>query len=207
MIRSGVIAGRARALSAPRVVDLTGRVRAKRIALGVCATVAALVFVNAIGNGFVLDDRGVIVGNPLVTSPASVWRAFGLPYWPVDVGGGQYRPLGILSFALDWLVSGGDTRWFHAVNVLWHVAATTLVFIVAAELLAPMAAAFAAIVFAVHPVHVEAIANVVGRLEPMATVFVLLALLAHRRANYLAPGWFALALLSKGQRVPHQFSG
>jgi hypothetical protein len=51
--------------------------------------------------------------------------------------------------------------------------------------------------FAVHPVHVEAVSNVVGRLEPMAAVFVLLALLAHRKGSYLAPLWFALALLSK----------
>jgi hypothetical protein len=192
-----VIAGRARAFSAPRFLDLTGRARVKRMALGLSAAVAALVFANALGNGFVLDDRGVIVGNPLVTSPATAWRAFGSPYWPADLGGGQYRPLGIVTFALDWLVSGGDARWFHAVNVLWHVAATVLVWFLAAELLAPMAAAFAAIVFAVHPVHVEAVSNVVGRLEPMATVFVLLALLAHRKASHLAPLWFALALLSK----------
>jgi protein O-mannosyl-transferase len=196
-----VLAGRARVLSAPRFLDLTGRARVKRMALGLSAVMAALVFANAVGNGFVLDDRGIILGNGLVTSPATAWRAFGLPYWPAELGGGQYRPLGIASFAIDWFVSGGDPRWFHAVNVLWHVAATVLVWLLAAELLAPMAAAFAAIVFAVHPVHVEAVANVVGRLEPMATVFVLLALLAHRKGNYLAPVWFALALLSKESAI------
>ena len=201
MTQGGVIAGRARALSAPRLLDLTGRARVKRIALGVSAALAALVFANAVGNGFVLDDRGVILGNPLVTSPATSWRAFMLPYWPVELGGGQYRPLGILSFALDWLISGGDARWFHTVNVLWHVAATVLVWVLAAELLAPMAAAFAATVFAVHPVHVEAVSNVVGRLEPMAAVFVLLALLAHRKGSYLAPLWFALALLTKESAI------
>ena len=201
MTRSTVIAGRARALSAPRFVDLTGRTRVKRIALGLGAAMAALVFANAVGNGFVLDDRGIIVGNPLVTSPATAWRAFALPYWPVELGGGQYRPLGIVSFALDWLISGGDARWFHAVNVLWHVAATVLVWLLAAELLAPMAAAFAALVFAVHPVHVEAVSSVVGRLEPMATVFILLALLAHRKRSYWAPLWFALALLAKESAI------
>jgi hypothetical protein len=171
------------------------------MALGLSAVVAALIFANAVGNGFVLDDRGIIVGNPLVTTPGTSWRSFAMPYWPPELGGGQYRPLGILSFALDWLISGGDTRWFHGVNVLWHVAATALVWMLAAELLAPMAAAFAAIVFAVHPVHVEAVSNVVGRLEPMATVFVLLALLAHRRVSYLAPVWLALALLSKESAI------
>ena len=81
------------------------------------ASVAVLVYLNALSNGFVLDDGGVIVRNPLVTSPLGAWRAFGLPYWPETLGGGQYRPLGILTFALDWLVSGGDARWFHAMNI------------------------------------------------------------------------------------------
>ena len=86
-------------------------------------------------------------------------------------------------------------------NVLWHVAATLLVFALAAELLAPAAALAAALVFAVHPVHVEAVANSVGRLELMTAVWVLAALLAHRRGSRLAPAFYALALLSKENAV------
>ena len=189
--------GRARTLPAPVFIDLTGRDRVRRIAMASAAFAALIVFANSLANGFVLDDRGVVVNNPLVTSPLTAWRVFGLPYWPETLGGGQYRPLGILSFALDWAVSGGDARWFHAVNVMWHVAATVLVWLLAAELLAPVAAAVAATVFAVHPVHVEAVSNVVGRLEPMATVFVVGALLAHRRGHWSAALLFALGLLSK----------
>ena len=195
------VEGRARALPAPVMVDLTGRDRVRRVAVVAAAIAAVLVFANALSNGFVLDDRGVVLGNPLVTSPASSWRAFGLPYWPESIGGGQYRPLGILSFAFDWFVSGGDARWFHLVNVAWHLAATVLVWVLAAELLAPVAAGIAALAFAVHPVHVEAVSNVVGRLEPMAAVFVLAALLAHRRGHFSAPLWFAVGLLSKESAV------
>ena len=183
------------------LIDLTGRSRVRRLAAATAASVAVLVFANALANGFVLDDGGVIVRNPLVTSPSTAWRAFALPYWPEAIGGGQYRPLGILAFALDWLISGGDPRWFHAVNVLWHVAATLLVSWLAAELLAPVAAGIAALLFAVHPVHVEAVSNVVGRLEPMAAVFVLGALLAHRRNKMIAPVLFALALLAKESAI------
>jgi hypothetical protein len=196
--------GRARAASAPVFIDLTGRDRVRRIAAATAALAAAIVFANALANGFVLDDRGIVLDNPLVTSPLTSWRAFGLPYWPEALGGGQYRPLGILSFALDWAVSGGDVRWFHAVNLAWHVAATILVWMLAAELLAPVAAGIAATIFAVHPVHVEAVSNVVGRLEPMATVFVLAALLAHRRADrraWTAPALYALGLLAKESAI------
>lgn len=197
----GVLEGRARTAAAPVLLDLTGRDRVRRLAICLAASVAVLVFVNALANGFALDDGGVIVRNPLVTSPSGAWRAFALPYWPDSLGGGQYRPLGILSFALDWLLSGGDARWFHTVNIVWHTAATVLLWCVATELLAPVAAGIAALLFAVHPVHVEAVSNVVGRLEPMAASFVIAALLLHRRTNRMAPVLFALALLSKESAI------
>jgi hypothetical protein len=198
---SEVLEGRVRALPAPAFIAIPGRDHVRRIAIASAVFAALVVFANALANGFVLDDRGIIVNNPVVREYATAWRAFGLPYWPDAVGGGQYRPLGTLSFALDWAIGGGDPRWFHAVNVLWHVAATVLVFVLAAELLAPVAAGIAALVFAVHPVHVEAVSNVVGRLEPMAAVFVLAALLAHRRGSWTAPVFFALGLLSKESAV------
>lgn len=185
----------------PAIVGVAGRDRFQRLALTAVVLTAALVYANALANGFVLDDGAVIRANPLVTSPDRLWRVFGLPYWPERIGGGQYRPLGIVSFAFDWWISGGDPRWFHAVNVLWHTAAAALVWVLAAELLAPAAALLAGLLFAVHPAHVEAVANVVGRLECMAAVFVLLALIAHRRGHRLAPAWLALGLLSKESAI------
>ena len=182
---------------APVFADVMDRGRLRRECALFVACVAGLCYANALQNGFVLDDGGIILRNTLVTSPTTAWRAFGLPYWPDAIGGGQYRPLGIISLALDWLLSGGDATWFHAVNVLWHVAATLAVWALAAELLAPMAALVAALLFAVHPVHVEAVANVVGRLESMSAVFVILALLAHRRGLWMSALWFAAGLLSK----------
>ena len=169
----------------------------RRWAPAAVALAAALAYANALANGYVLDDRGVLVNNPLVTSASGLWRAFAHPYWPAAIGGGQYRPLTIASFALDWWLSGGDPRWLHAVNVFWHVAAAALVWALAAELLAPAAALGAALLFAVHPVHVEAVSNVVGRSECMAAAFAIAALVAHRRRRRWAPLLFALALLSK----------
>jgi hypothetical protein len=173
------------------------RARLHRWAPYVVALVAVAVYANALENGYVLDDRGILLKNPLVTSVSGIWRAFANPYWPAAIGGGQYRPLVIASFSLDWWLSGGDPMWLHAVNILWHAAASVLVWFLAAELLAPAAALGAALLFAVHPVHVEAVSNVVGRSELMAAAFVLAALLAHRRVKWLAPIFFALALLSK----------
>ena len=163
--------------------------------------VAALAYANAVANGFVVDDIGVIARNPLVHSLSGVWRAFVHPYWPEDMGGGQYRPLAVASFALDWAISGGDPRWFHLVNVLWHVATCLVLWLLLSRLLSPMGALLGALVFAVHPVHVEAVANTVGRLELMAAFFVLGALILHRDRSRWAPLAFTLGLLSKENAV------
>ena len=176
-------------------------VRGNLFSAAALALLASLVFANALANGFVLDDRGIILGNPLVQNFGNTWRAFTLPYWPEALGGGQYRPLAILHFALDWRLSGGDPAWFHAVNVMWHALATVLVWRLVALLMQPRMAFIAAALFAVHPVHVEAVANVVGRLELMATVFTLGALLAHRASHWLAILFFALGLLSKENAI------
>jgi len=194
----------AAALPAPaRRADAVARrwFRADVLTCAALALFAAIVFANALTNGFVLDDRGILFGNPLVQQLGESWRAFAMPYWPEALGGGQYRPLGILGFALDWRLSGGDPAWFHAVNIAWHVLATALVWRLARDLMTSPAAIVCAALFAVHPVHVEAVANVVGRLELMAAVFTLGALLAHRAGSLLAIPLFALGVLSKENAV------
>src|SRR5687768_13843060 len=85
----------ARFSRSPVFVDITGRVQAQRMALVAVAVVAALVYANALANGFVLDDGAVVRTNTMVTEPGGVWRVFALPYWPEWTKGGQYRPLAI----------------------------------------------------------------------------------------------------------------
>ena len=193
-----MILGRTRGNTTP---DGTAQDQFQRWALLAVVVTAALAYANALANGFVLDDGPIVRTNPLVTTPGQAWRAFAMPYWPDRSAAGQYRPLGIASFAIDWGLSGGDPRWFHAVNIVWHALAAAAVWMLAAELLLPMPAFLAALTFAVHPVHVEAVANVVGRLECMAAVFVLGALLAHRRGHRSAPLCLALGLLSKESAI------
>jgi protein O-mannosyl-transferase len=171
----------------------TSRERRRTLAV---ALVAGLTYANALANQFALDDQWIVLENPLVHSLSGLWRAFGAPYWPNGLVG-QYRPLVIASFALDWAIGHGAGWMFHLVNVAWHVAATLLVLRLARHVLPEIGAVAAAMLFAVHPVHVEAVSGVVGRSELMATVFVLAALLAHRAGQRRAIGWYALALLSK----------
>jgi len=170
------------------------RASAARLYLAVAAS-AVVVYVGALGNRWAWDDIPIIVYNPLLLSPSAIWRAFLAPYSPPQLGAGLYRPLAIASYALDLRISGGATVWFHAVNGMWHAGASVAVALLARRLSSDRAALVAGLLFATHPVHVEAVANVVGRAELMAALFALLAVYAALVADQ---PWWSLAALAGG---------
>jgi tetratricopeptide (TPR) repeat protein len=157
--------------------------------------VATGVYANVLANGFVMDAEGVLLRNPLVHGVDGIWRAFGNSYWPQH--GGQYRPLVISAFAAEWSLWGDNAAGFLAVNAALHALASVLCYHVARRWLSFAGAAIAALVFAVHPVHVEAVANIVGRAELMAACGVLAMLLLHQRGSVWAVLAFAGTLFSK----------
>ena len=178
------------------------------LAVALCAAVP---YLPALWNGFALDDLYIIVGNPLVHSVQGAWRAFASPYWPPDLGGQMYRPLPLAAFAIDWSIARGHPALFHAVNLLWHAGAAVIVAALALRSPSPdgrggqgvRTALAAGLVFAVHPVHVEAVANVVGLGELMAAVGVCLAVYAAvvRRNVWWSGAALLLGLLSKENAV------
>lgn len=164
----------------------------------VVAASAIVVYLGALRNGFAMDDVSIIATNTAVHRWAELWQAFGQPYWPPALGAALYRPLAIASYALDWQI--GHVWWMHAVNLLWHAGASVAVAAVLRRWTgSDRAALLGGVLFAVHPVHVEAVANIVGRAELMTTLFTLLAVYAALGPDRL--GWsmaaLALGLLSK----------
>jgi hypothetical protein len=141
------------------------------------ALVAAAVFAPTVGFVFVYDDIWVVLNNSLLHSLAR-WREILATPWQPH---GLYRPFTSLTFAANWALGAGAPGGFHLVNLLLHALASVLVFLLAARWLPRMGALAAALLFAVHPVHVEAVANVVGRAELLATVFTLGAGLLYLR--------------------------
>ena len=174
----------------------------KKILLAVVAC-ALVPYLPALWNGFAMDDLYIIVWNPLVHSLQGVWGAFGAPYWPPDLGGQMYRPLPVASFALDWSLARGHPLLFHAVNLVWHAAVSVTVVMLARRWANWTAALVAGLLFAVHPVHVEAVANVIGLGELMAAAGVCIAVYAAViRQNVLWSGAALLAaLLSKENAI------
>jgi protein O-mannosyl-transferase len=146
------------------------------------ALVAFAVYANTLPHQFVYDDVSVIVANPRLHALANWREIVTSPWWPR----GLYRPLTSLTLAANWSLGSGAPFGFHLVNVLLHAAAAALVCVLAARLMPRPAALAAGVLFAVHPVHVEAVANVVGRGEILATIFVLLASLLYARYGDMA---------------------
>ena len=137
-----------------------------------------LVYANALPGGFVYDDKAIVRDNFRIRAPSGAGEIFATQYFGGPPGTGTaYRPLLLLSFAVQWWIHGADPLPFHAVNVLFHAAATLLLAALLLRLgIASPVAVGAALLFAVHPVHVEAVAGLVGRAETQAAALVAAAL-------------------------------
>ena len=148
-----------------------------------CALSVALLALAAawssLGNAFAYDDVYVIVNNPgRMHTLERWWTEFGRTYW-LSEGGGPgdgYRPLTILAFKAQWVLGGGNPAVYHAMSVALHAITAVAVFWLATAVLPLAAAWIAAALYAVHPVHVEAVANVVGQSELAVALVIVLAM-------------------------------
>src|SRR5712692_9504485 len=160
------------------------------------------VYLNSLGGQFVFDDTSIIQNNPQIRSLGitNLQHIFGSHYWQTVAGqGGLYRPVVILSYALNYAVGGFDPAGYHFVNVLLHALNSVLVFLIIHELFGDLVfAAWSGLLFALHPIRTEAVAYVVGRAESLAAFFFLVAWLCYiRRKLVLSAAAFLLAVLSK----------
>jgi tetratricopeptide (TPR) repeat protein len=153
------------------------------------ALVAVAVYANSLKNGFAYDDVGIIQANKHVVDLnwSTIWAD---NYWPTTDGLQPdllYRPLTLWSYLANQAISPGVPWPFHLVNVLLHALVTVLVCQLTWRLLGDRTvAAVAALLFAVHPLHAEAVANTVGRAELLAATWTLLALLIYLPSRPLA---------------------
>lgn len=162
------------------------------------AALALAAAYSSLANGFAYDDVYILEKAGRHTMDGW-WRDFASTYWPRPMGGDGYRPLTVIAFRAQWVLGNGSPPLFHAMNVGLHVVTAVAVFALASSLLPFAAAVLAAALYAVHPVHVEAIANVVGQSELVVALLVTLAVMLYVRwrnqATLRWPGWLALGAL------------
>lgn len=183
------------------------------LAAALLALVTACVYWPSLGNDFVAyDDDLYITSVPLLREGLTVE---GLRWALLSSEGGNWFPLTRLSWLLDASLFGVDPRGFHATSAALHALASGCLALALARLTAaPGASLFVAGVYALHPLHVEAVAWAASRKDVLAGLFAALSLLAYERAarrggalrHALVAIWLALGLLAKPVLVPWPFA-
>ncbi len=149
---------------------------------------ALAIHANTMPGDFVFDDAIIVQSDPGVRE-FDLERIFRRNYWGTSRRSPNWRPLALLSFAANHRIS--SEPWsFHAVNWIANAAATLTVYLLMREVLASRwLASGGAALFAALPIHTEAVANIVGRAELLAAIFLFLAWwLGIRSAR--SPAWW-----------------
>lgn len=183
-----------------------------------------VIFSHSLTCDLVFDDTSAIVKNAdLRWNETSIIDLFGHDYWgsPIDsdVSHKSYRPLTVLTFRSNFLLHEVSPLGYHAVNIVLHAVVVLLTRRLCQQLIFPSSTSFsskkssttssqrlysflAALLFAVHPIHTEAVVGVVGRAELLCAIFLIMAILFYYK-NYVFLSLLstALAFLSKEQGI------
>lgn len=124
-------------------------------------------------------------------------------FWGTDIGRNDshksYRPLTVATFRFDHYVYGLDAYGFHITNVILYAVSCLCVYAVSSQWLNTNGARVAAIIFACHPVHVEAVASIVGRADALCGLWYCLAVYLYTlgvRISHICPTSILAALIS-----------
>ncbi len=112
-----------------------------------------------------------------------VWRLFLNDFWGTPMAQESshksYRPLTVLTYRWNYALTALEPWTYHAVNVALHAIVVALFYRFSCGFLNSKAAFAGGVLFATHPVHVEAVTGVVGRAELLSGIFFLLAILCY----------------------------
>ena len=182
-----------------------------RWGIAVVLALTFAVYIPTLRYQFVHDDRGQIVENPAVHSWHAVPTYFTAQVWaavmPEELGN-YYRPLFLLWLRINDVVFGNQAWGWHLTTILAHVLTTLLVYLLAWRLgVGRDVALLAALIFGLHPAHIEAVAWISGVTEPLLGILLIASFLGYvqsRATGARAFKWkvislalFALAMLEK----------
>ena len=160
-----------------------------------CALFAA--YSNSFRVGFTQDSGTIILEDPRLrtASRQNLKLIFQENYWWPSAESGLYRPLTTLSYLVNYSVLNNEDRpeGYHWINFLLHSCNAYLVYLLAYKLMrSPLPAFFTAALWALHPICIEAVTNIVGRADELAAMAVLTCLLLYIRTAS-ALGWWKMA--------------
>lgn len=176
---------------------------------------AFLVYANTLKHGYVLDDFSVIKENYVVKQgldgiPTILKTGYRFGYW--NSPDNLYRPLPLIMFAIEWHFFPDNPSVSHFINVILYALLCVLLFILLIRLLPSFSLHFsliAVLLYALHPIHTEVVANIKSRDEILAFLFVVVSTLLFLKHKQ-SPKWFwlvgalfsfLLAMLSKESAI------
>ncbi len=180
-----------------------------RKALIAIVAITVIAFLPTFKNGYVFwDDPEYILHNPLMTAPLKVVFFSSSSYYLAN-----YHPLTILVYTFEHSFFGSDMMGYHAVSLLLHIFNSLFTFFFVYYLLGrknTMIPFITALLFAVHPMHVESVAWASELKDVLYTFFFLASLVCYvfymqngRQIKYIiyALVLYLFSLISKGQAV------
>ncbi|MCI4380373.1 hypothetical protein PGIGA_G00239090 [Pangasianodon gigas] len=142
---------------------------------------------NSLLCGFVFDDVSAILDNKDLRPSTPIQNLFLNDFWGTPMSEERshksYRPLTVLTFRLNYLLSELSPASYHLFNMVLHVAVCVLFLRFCRLLMDRTTSLVAALLFAVHPIHTEAVTGVVGRAELLSSIFLLAAFLAYTKSK------------------------
>ncbi|ESP03985.1 hypothetical protein LOTGIDRAFT_230260 [Lottia gigantea] len=147
-----------------------------------------LCYINSMNGDFVHDDIFAIKNNPDVTGKSPISELWKNDFWGKFIqdrtSHKSYRPITTLSFRLNYALSDGKPFTFHIINVALHCLVTALFIYILRQIfhISNSCTFYSAVIFAVHPIHTEAVSGIVGRADILAAVFFLLSIIFYIRS-------------------------
>ena len=151
--------------SPPAAGSAAGFLRQNAVRLIILAAITFFAYIPAIGGNYIWDDDQYVTQNHTLQSLEGLGRI-----WLEPVATPQYYPLVFSSFWLEHHLWGLNPAGYHVVNVLLHICVAGFLFYILQYLDVP-GAWLAALVFALHPVHVETVAWISERKNVLSGLF------------------------------------
>ena len=138
--------------------------------------VSCLVYLNSLNNGFYFDDFQYIVENQYIRSLQNIPRFFIDIDTLSSVGSWHYRPLVLVSHAVNYSIGRLNPAGYHILSLAFHIGTAYLLFLILKTMLGggfiPLASA---LIFAVHPFNSEVVNYITARSSVMSGFFYLLS--------------------------------
>ncbi|NWH75874.1 TMTC3 protein, partial [Piaya cayana] len=149
--------------------------------------VVAACYWNSLFCGFVFDDVSAILDNKDLHPSTPLKNLFQNDFWGTPMSEERshksYRPLTVLTFRLNYLFSELNAVSYHFLNLVFHVVVCIVFLKVCKLFLDNRSSLIASLLFAVHPIHTEAVTGVVGRAELLSSIFFLAAFLSYTKSK------------------------